>query len=200
MKKNKYLHLTSLSSISKKEEVYNDWADTYDSYVGTLNYTAPLHLAENLNKINTIDNPKILDFGCGTGLLGENIKKIMKCDLFGIDISKKMIEKSIDKGFYNYIYNVNLKEKTIHEKFDYIVSSGVFLEGHVGFDMIPILLSLLKKKGIILFTVRDTFKQKNKLDYEKYVSNNKNIYILSEKNIEYLENVNSTLIIISNYP
>ena len=37
-------------------------------------------------------NERVLDFGCGTGLIGLNIAFFVK-EMIGVDISKKMVEK-----------------------------------------------------------------------------------------------------------
>ena len=82
-----------------------------------------------------------------------------------------MIKKA-EENVYNKIYNINLLEldekeiKSKFNKFDYIISCGVFLEGHVPFSIIPKLKSLVKNN--IIFTVRSSYINENKYDFEKY--------------------------------
>ena len=67
---------------------------------------------------------KVLEFGCGTGLVGINIAPYVK-ELIGIDTSAKMVEKFNEKA-----KKLNLNAKAlqkdifeINEKFDVAVSS-----------------------------------------------------------------------------
>jgi len=69
-------------------------------------------------------NEKILEFGCGTGLVGLNIAPYVK-ELTGIDTSKKMVEKFNEKASK---LNLNAKalKKDIFEidaAFDAVISS-----------------------------------------------------------------------------
>ena len=62
-----------------------------------------------LMEVGNLERAKILDFGCGTGLLGEQIRKHIKFKiLIGIDISKGMLEKSKSKKIYDTLYCFNL--------------------------------------------------------------------------------------------
>ncbi|QCT95243.1 class I SAM-dependent methyltransferase [Caminibacter mediatlanticus TB-2] len=69
-------------------------------------------------------NEKILDFGCGTGLVGLNLAPFVK-EVIGIDTSKEMVKKFNEKS-----KKLNLNAKAfckdifeVDEKFDIVVSS-----------------------------------------------------------------------------
>ena len=71
-----------------------------------------------------LKNKKVLEFGCGTGLVGINVADATK-ELIGIDLSSKMIEKFNEKA--NKL-NINAKAYIkdifeINEKFDIVISS-----------------------------------------------------------------------------
>ena len=198
------LHNKSLNPNISKTEIYDRWADTYDSYAGGLNYQGPSNLAnELLDFLAETSNKqlKILDFGCGTGLCGVEINKKLGgkyfFDIDGIDISEKMIEKSHEKNVYRRIWQLDLFREILPQQhqYDIIVSSGVFLEGHVSFKMVDILLNSLQPFGYIFFTVRESFKVKNIAEYTKYVIENPRIELLHDFNIEYLPCVKCRLII-----
>lgn len=202
--KNNLLHQESLKEYVSKKEVYDNWAESYEDYVNSINYLGPVNLVKELNDFISdlsIRKLKILDFGCGTGLVGLQLNKILSgryfFDIDGIDISQKMIEKSREKNVYRQIWNLNLNNEVLPQQYQYdiIVSSGVFLEGHVGFGMIDKLLNSLKPFGHIFFTVRETFKNKNLNQYIQFVSQNPRLEILYDLNIEYLPDVNCRLVI-----
>lgn len=206
------IHQKSLNPDFNKKKIYNEWAQTYDSYVKGLNYNGPKELIKNLIHLvytYPVNNNslykrellriKILDFGCGTGLVGEELRKTnLISSLHGIDISDNMIEKARSKKCYNQIFKINLMTENLVpiKKYDYIISSGVFLEGHVPFSIIPRLLTYLKSDGLILITVRESFKNKNIIDFNKYIIDNKSIIVKSIRNIDYLDKVSCKLIVL----
>ena len=93
-----------------------------------------------------------------------------------------MIIEAKKKNIYKSVINIDLfKNKlNINFKYDVIMSCGVFLEGHVSFSMIDILIDYLKKDGILCFSVRETYQKQNINDYNKYVRENQKINIIEE--------------------
>jgi predicted TPR repeat methyltransferase len=200
------LHNESLDTNINKVDVYNKWAKSYDTYVESLDYNGPKNIVsyfQKLLKTNIVNNKKelkILDFGCGTGKVGEEIKKNINIPYFleGVDISENMLELAKQKNVYNKITNIDLTKEKYNEKYDVILSSGVFLEGHVDIFNINRLCDLLNNnKGLIMFTIRNSFKETNKEDFLKYVINNKKFRGVTIKDIEYLKDVKCTLVILS---
>ena len=102
------LHQKSLNPKSDKVSLYNEWANSYDDYVKSHNYSGPQELVKNLLQLirtfpinnnsqtnRELEGIKILDFGCGTGLVGQSIRKTKRrCSVHGIDVSLNMINKS----------------------------------------------------------------------------------------------------------
>ena len=192
------LHEKSLDPKSDNNEIYNEWASNYDEYVDSLDYNGPSNIVSFFKeKIINKDNLKILDFGCGTGKVGEEIRKQLNnknIHIEGIDISNKMIEIAISKNVYDQNTLIDLTKNNYDKKYDYILSSGVFLEGHVSINNINKLCNLLHDNGILIFTIRKTFKESNKSDFEKYVLKNKNFRNVYISDIEYLKNVSCNLV------
>lgn len=201
MEKSLLLHKNSLDPNTNKINVYNDWAKNYDEYVNSLDYVGPKNIVLSLKTIlNDNENKKkilkILDFGCGTGKVGEELKNHLNIyyNLEGIDISQNMLANAEKKKVYNKLTNIDLTIKNYEEKYDIILSSGVFLEGHVNIENVNILHRLLNENGILLFTIRNSFIESNKDDFLKYVLNNNNFYYNDVKNIEYLKDVKCKLV------
>jgi len=198
-------HQASLDKNNDKRELYNQWANTYEDYVKNLNYLGPKNVAEHFkNYILKFSNNnfKILDFGCGTGLLGLEIHKCLignlQFEIDGIDISENMIQKCREKNIYRNIIDINLLLDDLPPsyEYDYIVSSGVFLEGHVSFSVITKLLDNLKPFGIIFITIRDSFKNEQINEYQQYILRNPRLEFLFELNINYLPEVKCKLIVL----
>ena len=165
----------------------------------------PKNVAENFRDFIltlNLNNLKILDFGCGTGLLVEEIHKNLignyQFEIDGIDISENMIQKCREKNIYRNIIEINLLQDSLppNYQYDYIVSSGVFLEGHVSFKVINKLLDNLKQFGSLFITIRESFKNQEINEYQEFILQNPRLEFLFETNIEYLPNVSCKLIIL----
>tara|TARA_X000000950_G_scaffold238792_1_gene291012 strand:- start:2818 stop:3441 length:624 start_codon:yes stop_codon:yes gene_type:complete len=201
------LHKKSMDNSIDKKNVYNNWADNYDEYVKSLNYTGPKEIVNHLVQYleNKHEKYNILDFGCGTGLVGEELKNYSyDYVLDGIDVSEKMIEKAESKQIYNKIFNIDLHKEDFKEdfkedrKYNFIISSGVFLEGHVNFDVIDKLHKILEKDGIIIVTIRNSYKDKNKETFDSYFKNNANFKSALLSKIDYLKDVECSLVVLLN--
>lgn len=80
---------------------------------------------EQLMKVVSKKNFKLLDYGCGYGELINYIKNTdFDYQYFGYDISEEMIKKAISK--YGIEDNLKFYSKLPNEKFDYTVASGIF--------------------------------------------------------------------------
>ena len=139
------------------EGIYKKWASDYDhdvlelaGYVGHL-ITSSLLLSKIKNK-----KAKILDAGCGTGLVGEILSENNYKNLEGIDFSQEMLDKAIQKQVYQSLRLVDLTKNLDYEDnlFDAIVCAGTFTCGHVGPKALLEMVRITKKGGYICFTVR----------------------------------------------
>ncbi len=211
------LHRESMKNTTDKTKIYNNWATSYDSYVKSLNYVGPKEIVKKMcDYTKKFQYLKILDFGCGTGLVGEEILKQFKIDTFidGIDISENMISKAKEKNIYDNIFNIDIQKDDFDtkslDKYDIIISSGVFLEGHVKFQTIDKLLDILKPNGYIFITIRDSYKNtviesesesnlenEDKISFYKYFESvDKKAKGAHIESINYLDGVNCSSVVI----
>eukprot|EP00483_Globobulimina_turgida_P003765 UN03771 len=112
-------------------ELYNEWAEDYEETIGNIGWDAPEQCVEYFLKNNTnVNRPKILDIGCGPGLVGKNLKKNCKYDfeLHGCDIAPNMIKKAKKLNIYSVIQEMDFNQfpYNIHEtdSFDAVICSG----------------------------------------------------------------------------
>lgn len=153
-------------------DVSDNYGDWYKADVNPLGaYMFNVRKKKTLSLI-TKTKGKVLDVGCGPGILINEIIEDKKCEYFGIDISEKMIKKAEDK------HKVDKPKKNIHfrvgnaEKLDFPDKS---------FDVV-IALGLLE----YLDNPKDAFKEINRVlkdDGELIVSfcNRRSIYNISYK-------------------
>ena len=134
----------NLSTPDDNRKYYEGFAPFYDSvFVKNLGYTYPSIVANLLVEKVKIDGP-ICDIGCGTGLVGSEIKKkVPNAVIDGVDISKDMIQISREKNIYRSLIELNL-EDPLHQllkNYSTIVSAGTFTHGHLGSDALSRLIS-----------------------------------------------------------
>ena len=186
-----------------KSNLYDVWAKDYDSYVKSLSYEGPTNLVNNVIPIihsKNMNNLKILDFGCGTGLVGEkfkeNINKDIQYEIDGIDISIEMLNKAKEKKIYNNLFKINIDHEDHSKKYDLILTSGVFLEGHAPIILINKLVNMLNKNGYLFLTIRQTYLDKNIEIFEKEILTNPKINKIITIEIKYLLNVKCKILFI----
>ena len=151
---------------------YNKYSDFYDIFNKYRNYNREIRFILNIAK-----NKKwILDLGCGTGT-HLNILKNLGYITYGIDNSSNMIELAKEKVDCN-IYNMNILDYKIKEKFDAIISMhSVFnhLKSYKEFEIaLTNSLNHLNDKGVMI------------IDLDNRRSNNDVIDIV-DGNKRYLE-------------
>ena len=158
--------------IKTQEELlqyYQNWTDgnKYNKDMVDWNYTAPQETVSVLKKYAFNKNFKILDAGCGTGLVGIELKKNGFSNIDGVDFSQNMLDL-IPKGIYKKIkkidLNKSLKFKT--NTYDVVMCVGTFTYGHVKPKALNELIRVTKNRGIICFTINEGI-------YEKYGFDNK---------------------------
>ena len=114
---------------------YRDFAAYYDdTFAGGLGYVYPLGIAAALAALPRPQG-RILDIGCGTGLVAAAIHDRQPGALIdGVDISPEMIARAAEKGTYRDLMVADLTADFGHLPDGYaaIVSAGTFTHGHLG--------------------------------------------------------------------
>ena len=135
---------------------YEEWATYYDEehrkngWKSLLNY-----LAYKLSTYLNI-NSKILDVGCGTGLLGQELSAYGFTKLYGNDISKSSLDIARKLDSYRGLYQAELGQPLMLDSnsFDALVSAGVFTRNQVPLNAFDELIRILKPKCLFSVALR----------------------------------------------
>lgn len=138
-------------------QVFDEYAERFDSHLlGKLGYRTPEHLAKwLLTEMPSQPKWKVLDLGCGTGLVGEHIHT--RCEeLVGIDLSGRMLDKARERGGYTRLEHedvlAQMQRETDHH-FDVIVSADVFVYIGKLDELMGQARRILKPGGLLVFSV-----------------------------------------------
>ncbi|WMY97219.1 MAG: bifunctional 2-polyprenyl-6-hydroxyphenol methylase/3-demethylubiquinol 3-O-methyltransferase UbiG [Arsenophonus sp.] len=149
-----------IKEIKQFEKIANHWWNKNNN-VYLLHKLNPLRLNYILKHSNGLYKKKILDIGCGGGILSESISKEGGI-VTGIDISKKQIEvakKHALKKKYKINYLVETVEEHIKKKKKYDVITCMELLEHVPYpkSIIKSCQYLIKSSGdIFISTINRT--------------------------------------------
>ena len=137
-------------------QLYADWAETYDqTMLDGLSYQSPQRIATLAAETEARRDVRVLDVGCGTGLLASSLRAEGFNRVDGLDYSAPMLavalrESRIDEAF---LRDLNEGMEMGSECYDMLASTGTFTHGHVGARCLPELMKLLVPGGCLICTV-----------------------------------------------
>ena len=163
---------------------YDEWGYKYDKDMEDWNYTGPKETSKLFNKYSSDKDIKIYDAGCGTGLVGVELKKYGFSNFFGADLSQKLLDL-VPKGLYTTLDKVDLN-KPVNEKdssFDAVMCVGTFTFGHVKPHALDEFIRIIKNKGLICFTINEGIHEEYGFDKKIKQLNDDNLW----KEIEFFK-------------
>ena len=171
------LDIYKLKTSEELLKYYQDWTNDnkYNKDMVDWNYTAPQEVVSILKKYALNKNFKILDAGCGTGLVGIELKKYGYLNIEGVDFSQSMLDL-VPQDIYRKIekneLNKSLKFKD--DMYDIVMCVGTFTYGHVKPQALDELIRITRNGGLICFTINEGI-------YEEYGFDKKIKELLNNK-------------------
>ncbi|OHV64245.1 methyltransferase type 11 [Mesorhizobium sp. LCM 4576] len=152
---------------SRLTELYRGWASAFDLDQGRVGYCGPMIVAELTGAVQTAylagqrNAIVVLDAGCGTGLVGVELKRLGFRLIDGFDLSEEMAEKARQTGVYRHARgDVDLNGQLSDYSsaiYDLTVCSGVLTLGHVRPDGLRELARVTRPNGFVIASTRKSY-------------------------------------------
>ena len=137
---------------------YDEWGenDKYNKDMLDWNYTGPKETVETFIKHETNTDGLIFDAGCGTGLVGLELKKFGFNKFHGADLSQKLLD-NIPSNLYLKLLKLDLNKKIeiSDNVYDAVFCVGTFTFSHVKPNALDEFVRITKKGGLICFTINE---------------------------------------------
>jgi predicted TPR repeat methyltransferase len=142
---------------------YQQWADSYDDDVRAEDYRGPQVMAELLEQWRRARPAEtaVLDAGCGTGLVGAELRRRGYPLIDGCDLSDEMVDLARQTHAYRQLHpgvDLNWDLGTVGAgRYDAVICCGVFTLGHVLPAALNQLLKAVRPGGLVLVSTRDHY-------------------------------------------
>ncbi len=153
--------------IHRLRDFYDGWAGTYDDDVASHGYGLPevmvaaVLAACELTGRTVPGEARVLDAGCGTGLVGVRLHAAGFHDLHGADLSVEMVERARERGVYRSLTAaVDLTEPAPADaaaSFDVVAAGGVFTIGHAPPSALDTVATYCRPGGVIAVSTRAAY-------------------------------------------
>ena len=164
-----------LKTTKEVMKYYDGWGDKYDQEMVDWNYTGPKETVNVFIKYTPNKKIRIYDAGCGTGLVGIELKKYDYLNIDGADLSKKLLNL-VPKNYYKNLKQTDLNKpiKAANDQYDAVICVGTFTFGHVKPHALNEFIRITKNKGLICFTINEGIYEEYGFDKKiKELSDNK---------------------------
>ena len=147
-----------LKSTDEVMKYYDEWGNEnkYNKDMVDWNYTGPKETVETFVKYEKNNDILIFDAGCGTGLVGLELKKHGFKNFHGADLSQTLLD-TVPKKLYQKLQKVDLNKNIECEDnyYDAVMCVGTFTFGHVKPTALDEFIRVTKPGGLICFTINE---------------------------------------------
>lgn len=148
--------VTLLQAGDSSEAIYDEWSTTYEADLTQYGYVSPTLCARELAGLLTdrdLTTISVVDYGCGTGLVGVELAELGFGNITGVDLSKGMLDMAAEKQVYSELIAADLTSNLTleDEVFDACICVGSMGNGHVAPRHISEMLRPVRAGGPVIF-------------------------------------------------
>lgn len=153
--------------VSQLQDYYDEWANAYDRDVSNEAYAGPRAIANFYHQIRQkydstpSQDVKVLDAGCGTGLVGVILENLGYRQIDGFDLSDQMVEVAEKTNSYQDLkggIDMNQKIEAYKDnQYDGSLACGVFTLGHVPPESLNEMIRFTRSGGFIVVSTRKSY-------------------------------------------
>ena len=181
-----------LKTTKEVMDFYDEWGDNdkYNKDMVNWDYTGPKETVNTFKKYSKNKDILIFDAGCGTGLVGKELKKFGYNNFEGADLSQTLLD-SIPKNLYKKLNRIDLNQqiKVDDNFYDAVMCVGTFTYAHVKPNALDEFVRITKNKGLICFTINEGI-------HEEYGFDKKIEELEKKKNGKKLNFLNQSILLV----
>jgi predicted TPR repeat methyltransferase len=141
------------STATPTAPLYDDWSETYEHDLLTVyGYSAHLIAASAFARACPDLSTRVVDLGCGTGLVGAELIRLGFCTIDGLDISQRMRDLARAKAVYRRLLPGDLTSRTsiADGEYEAAICVGSFAPGHLGPSSLAEIARCVAPGGVIV--------------------------------------------------
>jgi predicted TPR repeat methyltransferase len=138
-------------------DLYDAWAGSYDDEISENGYQTPQRIAEAMARFSSDPSLPLLDYGCGTGLSGGELRAAGFQTVDGADPSSGMLAQARGTGHFRKLIELDLSKPLPFKAGEYqaITAIGVISTGAGPASLMDSLMDLLPSGGLLGFSLND---------------------------------------------
>jgi predicted TPR repeat methyltransferase len=136
------------------EQTFDAFANSFENVLIRLKYCGPQLVQNYLASLNLpATSLRVLDLGCGTGLVGEKTIPYARL-LVGVDLSQSMLDQSSEKQIYHQLHQSDISEflSATEDQYDLITCMDTFIYAGRLEEILELIYQKLKPGGKLLFS------------------------------------------------
>lgn len=139
---------------------YAKWAARYDRDLAQNRYAQPERCGDAAERYVPDRNARVLDLGCGTGLVGSVLVDRGYTSIVGYDYSNEMLAEASRTGAYHHLFEADLNAHPLDiadTSYDLVVAVGSIGGSHVHAAVVDEIVRVLVVGGTFIICLNEPF-------------------------------------------
>ena len=138
-------------------KLYDAWSESYNDEISENGYQTPTRVARAMARVSRDLSLPLLDYGCGTGLSGGELRAAGFTTIDGADPSTGMLSQARETGHFRELIALDLSAPLPFQAGQHhaITAIGVISTGAGPASLMDTLMDLLPTGGLLGFSLND---------------------------------------------